>query len=312
MAAGRVQMHMGWTVAAAAGFAAALLAARAISTPSGAGFSTVAVCGIPILFAAAVYLLSHALRIVRLAVLLNGRFDGFRRLAVAHLAGSMVSGLTPYRCGEVFRIVAIARVGADFGHSFKAVAVERGLDAAGLAAVCGLLSWLEPGWSQVLTPVAGAIGMLIVLFAALLRGAPENARLALCYVIRTYTSARALRFAAALATAEEFLRDTPRMLFGRVGATASLTAVIWALDILSAGVVARSAEGTWLLGAFGTISALLRMPGGGMAAMSESLPVAAMAAIGAWNSCGTAIILGVAAAVVACLGGADKKKERRP
>lgn len=310
MGAAGSQRLMGWASAAAWGLSAVILAARFLSDSAEEGVRGLVAIGAPVIAAAAAYAVSHVLRILRLAVLLDGRFEGLRRLSVAHLAGAMISGLTPWRCGELLRVLALAGSGAGLARAAKAAIIERALDAAGLAAACALLAWAEPAWAGLLIPVATAAAILLVLVAALLRAAPENTRLALCYVIRRYTSRRALRVATALATIEGFLRDAPRMVFGRAGATASLTAAIWASDLFAAGIVVRSMGGTWLLGAFGAVSELLRMPGSGFAAAAEAvqaLPPRAMLAIDAWNGTGTPLAIGVAACAAALLAHGGRK-----
>ena len=59
--------------------------------------------------AVAMYLGAHALRVVRMVVLLGDRAASLRGIAVAHALTAPVTGQLPFKVGEVVRLVALGR-----------------------------------------------------------------------------------------------------------------------------------------------------------------------------------------------------------
>jgi len=183
------------------------------------------------LAALAMYLASHALRVVRMVVLLGDRAASLRGIAVAHALTAPVTGQLPFKVGELVRLVALGRASGGLHDGLKAIWMERAFDAMLLALAGGTALWLQPDRSgSGLRITALAVAVLVGTFVAL-RLVPETLRNTKAFLIRRYTTDWSLVALSVLDRIGRWLEDAHRMVDGRVATLTLLTVLLWGLEI---------------------------------------------------------------------------------
>ena len=192
---------------------------------------------------AVVYLASHAARSFRLYVILLDVERSFRRILALYATLTFVNRMFPLKLGEIFRF-------SEFTYTLKSprlaivvIATERFFDAI-------ILSWLliyglmlDSSIVTDITVLLIVLSSVIVLSVLLYRGLPGFARY-LRHLAATRSSGprglTALRIAAGL---DELWGDMHRMLRGRAIVLALISFAVWALEILTMGLIVNLLAG---------------------------------------------------------------------
>jgi hypothetical protein len=193
--------------------------------------------------AALLYLASHALRALRLTVIIADEDASLRDVARVHAWTAGVSILLPFKLGELFRVVELARlVRGDTPHEpmtpfdrFAGAALlvwtERVLDAMAIAAML-LLAIL--GGSQLLQRFA-LPGVAVVLVGvgtfAVYYLLPETIESVKLFVLRRYNTPAGAHALRTLEGVSRILDRAPGVVRRRFPALAMLTGLIWALEV---------------------------------------------------------------------------------
>lgn len=194
-----------------------------------------------LLVSGAVYIGSHVLRIARMATLLGDSAPSFRQVAFAHAVTGPVSGMLPFKIGEVARVWALGSVSGGLGHGLSAVWIERTLDAGVLLLVGAGLWWTRGDLGPVLAPVVVLSGGLLVGTAVVLRVLPEQLGVARRAVLHRYDSALGVRLLWSLHRLAEVVEVPRRLVSGRVASLAGLTVAIWVTEVVALALVVGSA-----------------------------------------------------------------------
>jgi len=197
---------------------------------------------------APIYLLAHALRAVRLFLIL---YDGDLRLRealIAHVHSAGVSALIPFKLGEIYRVLVLCSVTGRLARSVMAAWIERVFDAllvmlllAALAAFAGPAALTGAGW---FLPVAA--GFLFASFFVFLV-LPENLGLIKRHLILKHNNAPALRLLALVDRLHRVLADAGAIWRSRFATVLWLSVGIWVLEcgavLAVLGVLGRGEAG---------------------------------------------------------------------
>lgn len=181
------------------------------------------------------FLLSaQALRAGRLALLLRRDGVGLRAAAEAHAAGAAVALLVPFKAGEIWRWLAVARAGAGLGPAFLALWGERLLDAALLTPL--LVSALALG-VDVLPALVAAVAAFLLLSLLLLGAGPREAPALARAVMARRKGPEATRTMDLLLATGRLLADAQAQIRGQVIPLLVLTLALWAAEATAVGIL---------------------------------------------------------------------------
>ena len=179
-------------------------------------------------------LFAQALRAGRLALLLRRDGVGLRAAAEAHAAGAAVALLVPFKAGEIWRWLAVARAGAGLGPAFLALWGERLLDAALLAPL--LVSALALG-VDVLPALVAAVAAFLLLSLLLLGAGPREAPALARAVMARRKGPEATRMMNLLLTTGRLLAAAQAQIRGQVIPLLVLTLALWAAEATAVGIL---------------------------------------------------------------------------
>jgi Lysylphosphatidylglycerol synthase TM region len=233
------------TIVVAAVLAAATL--FALATPGGSAGLWLAPS---FLLAALLYLVSHLLRCVRLALLATPILGMSARTAMLiHLYTAPVALALPFKLGELFRIQQLASVSKRLIATIVTILVERTLDAACLLALCVLvIAAGEPSSAKlvqftVFLVFAGGAAAFILL------AAPSGLRRAQRYIVLRHIERRARIVLSTIDRLRE-ITELGSLCLSRNSATLLLISVlIWAIEVAAVSVLLPAGEGSVLRGA---------------------------------------------------------------
>ena len=185
----------------------------------------------PVIGAFAAYLGSHALRCLRLYVILLDFERSFARILRLYATLAVVGRLLPFKLGEIFRFTELSHLLDSSRTALIAIATERWFDAVTLLAILvyGLL--LDPGvaaGTSVLVVVLSVVAVFIALAYRGLAGFARYLRLLAATRSRSARGLAALRLARLL---DALSADVHRLLRGRAMVLAVTSLAIWVLEI---------------------------------------------------------------------------------
>lgn len=176
--------------------------------------------------AAAVYLLSHGLRILRLALLIGDSRTGLRSIASFQLTTAAAALATPFKLGEIYRLYELAHIAGGLMRAIIIIWWERAFDAVCLLLI--LLVTLANGdhivqfWGLAATVSLFLVGTALTVFIV-----PENLRRLSVLVIRRYSSPRTVPLLQSLELIRRAILEAPRLVRGKVASLIVLTVLIW-------------------------------------------------------------------------------------
>ena len=247
-----------------------VLAVLAVARPSTLGLRAPSASDVPVLLAAfVVYALNHALRALRLAVLVHGPLMRLRSVLRLHLLSAAAALLTPFRLGDLVRARLVGVFVASPSRGLVVVWLERALDVAVVIALL-LVSRVGSGgavelWSPLLLLSAG----FVVVTVALVTVVPENLHAVSLHLVRR-RGPGGLRLLAAIERTLLVLAEAPHVLRRKTLTLVLLTVLIWSAELLTlALVVPALAESPQLL-ATGLLTLLSELASGAVAVLPGS------------------------------------------
>lgn len=186
--------------------------------------------------AALIYLAGHAMRILRLALLIGGWRVGFREIASFHMMTAAVSLTMPLKLGEIYRVIEMSHVAGGFPRALATAWWERVFDVAFIL-IFLLIALANHSAAEeflgVIALSAAFIGVTAIVFFV----APDNLRRLSVLIIRRYDDARAVPVMRLLDHARRAILEAPMLVRGKVASLMTLTALIWACEIACFAVV---------------------------------------------------------------------------
>jgi hypothetical protein len=190
--------------------------------------------------AAAAYLAAHALRGLRLFLLLN---DGRLRLGAvlaAHVHAAGVSRLVPWKLGEAYRVAVLTGVCGDPLRAVAAVWIERLYDLPLVLGLFGLCALAAGAWPSGLAPLLIVAAVFVLLSSLVFLVLPENLGLVARYLALRHNRPWVLRALDAIARVRRVLRTATAVWRHRQATVLWLGTAIWALE---AAAIAAAAGG---------------------------------------------------------------------
>lgn len=192
-----------------------------------------------------VYLGSHMLRILRLALLVGAWRVGLRTLGSFHLMTAAVSLVAPLKLGEVYRILELGNIVG--GHVRAAVIVwwERTFDAAAILSLIVAVLLFGSGSTTVRTYGVGLLALTFVaITVVVVTLAPDNLRRLSVFIIRRYEASRTVPLLHIIDLVRRSIEEAPRVVRSKVATLTTLTALIWAAEATCFAIVLPELRGT--------------------------------------------------------------------
>lgn len=198
-----------------------------------------------IALAGLVYLVSHMLRILRLALLVGAWRVGLRTLGSFHLMTAAVSLVAPLKLGEAYRILELGNIVG--GHVRAAVIVwwERTFDAAAILSLIVAVLLFGSGSTTVRTYGVGLLALaFVVITVVVVTLAPDNLRRLSVFIIRRYEASRTVPLLHIIDLVRRSIEEAPRVVRSKVATLTTLTALIWAAEATCFAIALPELRGT--------------------------------------------------------------------
>lgn len=179
------------------------------------------------------YLTSHAVRILRMVVVLGTTIRSVRGVALAHSLTAPIATVVPLKLGELVRIYAFGKVTGGGISGLGAVWVERTFDAATLTTVGLIALFIVPETTPVVLPVLSVAGAFLVITITMLVVLPQNIGLLKDFFIRRYSGWWCIRLLKVLDRLGVEVRRIHALVRGKVSTLAALTLAVWCLEALT-------------------------------------------------------------------------------
>jgi hypothetical protein len=187
--------------------------------------------------AAAVYLVSHGLRAVRLYVILLEFEHSIFRIIGLYATLAVVNMVVAFKLGEIFRLTEFTHRLRSVRLAVVAIATERFFDAATLLWLLLYGFVINPGLASRTTLLIIILSTVVIFGMLAYRGLPGFAHY-LQFIAATRSGGRrgldALRFANWL---DRLREDLSRLLRGRAVVLAVISFAIWACEIVAMGLI---------------------------------------------------------------------------
>lgn len=225
-----LRLEQWWLLLAAV--AIAVVAVLVVARPSLFGLPSLAdVDGARLAAGMTVYALSHALRFVRLALLLHHPGLRMRRVLQVHLFTSALGVLLPFKLSELVRIREVGVIAGSARTGLLAVWLERTLDAAVLFVLVAITAISVPDSLDLVTPFLVGLTAFVTITVVLITVVPENVRELMLHLVRRPYGPRSVAVLRVLRGGLAALQEAPSMLRGRLPTLIVLSALIWAAEI---------------------------------------------------------------------------------
>ena len=185
-----------------------------------------------VLVSAGIYVLSHFVRAIRLAMLAGPLLGVSGRTAIAlHFATAPVALVLPFKLGELVRLQQLAVVGKSFPSAVVLVLLDRMFDAIFLVPivlwVAAATAWHSVGTVVLLLTMASAIVPLIaVVLGPGMFGAVQD------YIVLHHWNPRALRWLPTINALRQTLERGRDAIRGQWSQLALLSMVVWLSELI--------------------------------------------------------------------------------
>lgn len=194
---------------------------------------------------AVVYLGSHLMRIVRLALLNGDARLSLRSLAQVHLFTASVALVAPFKLGELYRIVELSVLTRSATRGVVLVWLERVFDVVVILLLLGAAALAQPSSAgSFLGVLAISLGFVVatLLLVVLL---PENLRRIGSYIMRRRRAEWSVGVLWLISEVRGMVGRMSQMLKGRYASLFVFTLMIWTLEGLSFGLIASGGRGVF-------------------------------------------------------------------
>lgn len=241
-----------------------VLAVLAVARPSALGLMTPSVADLPLLLCAVVvYALNHALRALRLAVLVHGPLMRVRSVLRLHLLSAGTGLFTPFPLGDLVRARLVGIFVASPSRGLVVVWLERALDVAAIVALL-LVSRVGSGAVQLWSPLLLLSAGFVIVTVALVTVVPENLHAVSLHLVRQ-RGAGGLRLLGALERTLLVLAEAPNVLRRKTLTLVLLTVLIWSAELLTLALVLPALADTPQQLATGLLTVLSELASGAVA-----------------------------------------------
>lgn len=249
--------------------AMAVLVVLCIARPSvlGVDFALGADRTLALLGAAVAYAANHALRALRLAVLVHEPMMRLRSVLRVHLLTAGTALLTPFRLGDLVRVRVVGVFVGSGSRGLVVVWLERALDVAVVAA---LLLVSRGGTSMELwSPLLLLSAAFVVVTVALVTVVPENLHAVSLYLVRR-RGRGGLRLLRTLERSLLVLAEAPGVLRRKTVTLVLLTVLVWSAELITLALAVPALAGGPSQLAAGLLTLLSELASGAVAVLPGS------------------------------------------
>jgi len=215
----------------------------------------------------ALYLLSQAVRSIRLIVIVGDPRVSTKRLACAHLIGAATSFILPFKIGDLLRLNEVAHAlqrpsETGLWRAFTVMWIERVYDAAMVTILLGLvsLSAVTAGGPTIF-PIAVTLALFVIVTTMVLFILPENLDDLALFIARRYAGSGAVSVLRHISRVHALISEVRRLLRYKQITILGLSVAIWGLEAAVAAVIIGSGVG-------GSMGILLSFLSGAMSSAS--------------------------------------------
>lgn len=173
------------------------------------------------------FLLSHMMRALRLAVLSVDILGISGRTAIlAHFATAPIALALPFKTGELLRLYELSRLGGSLFYAAIVLIVDRMYDALFLVPLVGLLIWqgtVAPAL-VILTALAAFVPLVVITFG------PRILTEAQRYVVATHNGRGVLQTLKSINAVRQLVLRAARVSRQQAAILALLSALVWLLE----------------------------------------------------------------------------------
>jgi hypothetical protein len=196
-----------------------------------------------IIIAASLYLLSQAIRAVRLAIIVGDPGKSLRQLVQAHFVGASASFCLPYKIGDLLRIIELSFVLRRDGNlglwrGILVMWIERVYDALPIAL---LLLFLGATVGKeafiIVAPILAALVTFIIVTLLTFFVLPENLDGLALFLARRYHGARVVTILRSIDRLYRLTADAKRMLHRKHITLLTCSTLIWAGEIATVSLI---------------------------------------------------------------------------
>lgn len=220
------------STALAAGVALLALLAVVTLLPAGRGVLRLdADVTVPLVAAAAVYVLGHLLRALRLAVLVKEPVVGTRGILSAHVLTSGLGLLLPFKLGDLVRMRVLGVLMGSTTRGAVAVILERSLDVGVIIAISLVAAATTAGSTPLVTPLLVVSVVFVLATVAAVTVVPDYLRAVSLHLVRRSDTPRHVRLVVALERVMVVLDEAPKLLRRRTATLVVLTGLVWLAEL---------------------------------------------------------------------------------
>lgn len=171
----------------------------------------------------------HAVKMMRMYLIVMEQHIPFKRFVPAYLRTTLVNLIIPYKLGEVYRIGVFARITKSFNVGFFSVLVDRFFDTLALIVILLPLKLLSG--KAVSGPVIMlTVFLLVVMFAYFMF--PSAYGYLNHYIITSRTSGKSMAALKGLEVVHEWFLYVKKLVSGRYGLLFLFSMASWILELL--------------------------------------------------------------------------------
>lgn len=191
-----------------------------------------------ICFGAATYLVGHAFRSLRLALLIGGWRIGLRQIVSFHFFTAAVSLAVPLKLGEVYRVTELSYLMGDLIRAIETIWWERIFDVLAIIIILVVVSLSTSGadgkqFFDVAVLAFAFVFVTVLTFFVL----PDNLRRLSVLIIRRYESRRSVSLLQGLDRLRRAIIGAPKLVRGKVVSLLVLTALTWTCELICFALV---------------------------------------------------------------------------
>jgi hypothetical protein len=188
------------------------------------------------------YVSSHLVRVMRLAILAGDPTVSLRHIGLVHLMTAAVGVIMPFKLGEAWRVIELGRLLRSMGHALMIVWMERAFDFAVIACIVLMAYAAEPSVLAAIRPLVLAATIFVIVTACVFTIFPGGLRTLSLFVLRRYDGTGAVRTLRFLQWLREGIDMGPRIVAGKLAPLLVLTLAIWGLELATYWTVLSEPE----------------------------------------------------------------------
>ena len=188
------------------------------------GFATILIC-------LSMYLMSHAVRVIRLAVIINQDDVSLRKLFKAQYLTNGINLVIPFKLGEVYRVVEYNKIIKDPMKSTLVILSERVID---FIVIFSFLIFTLHEFKKLPTEmnflmVSGVCFIIVTLFVYFIL--PENLTSVMIFIVKKYNSSFSVKILKLMENIYSMINNIKKLFRRKMTTIILLSLLIWGCEL---------------------------------------------------------------------------------